>query len=594
MHSKLVIASIFDVLLALLAPLEAEAIECVGDRTYDTAVADGCTSIAGFLDIRDNAALTNLDGLAALTSVGGSLDIYNNAALTNVDGLAALTYVGGSLSINDNAALTNIDRLTALTSVGGGLLISYNAALTNLDGLSALTYVDGTLDIYGNAALTNVNGLSALTDVGGDLNIYDNVSLCQQSVDDLLPQITVGGSIQDVSNNNGSCGSDCVGDRTYETAVAHGCTSIAGSLDIRDNAALTNLDGLAALTSVGGSLDIYNNAALTNVDGLAALTYVGGSLSINDNAALTNIDRLTALTSVGGGLLISYNAALTNLDGLSALTYVDGTLDIYGNAALTNVNGLSALTDVGGDLNIYDNVSLCQQSVDDLLPQITVGGSIQDVSNNNGSCGSGGIVANLETPVLGIDGIAADATGISNVQGWAYTTTPGAEIKRHVEVFIDGEFAMLVPCCGDRGDVEAAGGPLLAGFSGVYNWGLLESGSHELKVIITSTIGEQMVIVRELNTARFGNHKYVRKMEFTNGSGGEYTGGTLSCATVPLSAPENMSSQATVRCFNWLAEARNSSTLCEGNNPDNALYLAFDRSSQSFKTVPMPENSCFR
>lgn len=206
----------------------------------------------------------------------------------------------------------------------------------------------------------------------------------------------------------------------------------------------------------------------------------------------------------------------------------------------------------------------------------------------------GGIVANLETPILGIDGIAADATGISNVQGWAYTTTPGAEIKRHVEVFIDGEFAMLVPCCGDRGDVEAAGGPLLAGFSGVYNWGLLESGSHELKVVITSTIGEQMVIVRELNTARFGNHPFVREMEFTNGSGGEYTGGTLSCETVPVSAPENMSSQATVRCFNWLAEARNSSTLCEGNNPDNALYLAFDRSSQSFKTVPVPENSCFR
>jgi secreted trypsin-like serine protease len=206
----------------------------------------------------------------------------------------------------------------------------------------------------------------------------------------------------------------------------------------------------------------------------------------------------------------------------------------------------------------------------------------------------GGIVANLETPILGIDGIAADATGISNVQGWAYTTTPGAEIERHVEVFIDGEFAMLVPCCGDRGDVEASGGPLLAGFSGVYNWGLLESGSHELKVVITSTIGEQLVIYRDLNTARFGNHPFVREMEFTNGSGGEYTGGTLSCETVPASAPENMSSQATVRCFNWLAEARNSSTVCEGNDPDNALYLAFDRSSQSFKTVPMPENSCFR
>ena len=92
MHSKLVIASIFAV---LLAPLEAEAIECVGDRTYDTAVADGCTSITGLLYIYNNDALTNIDGLAALTSVGGYLYLFDNDALTNIDGLAALFSVGG-------------------------------------------------------------------------------------------------------------------------------------------------------------------------------------------------------------------------------------------------------------------------------------------------------------------------------------------------------------------------------------------------------------------------------------------------------------------------------------------------------------------
>ncbi|MDG1400030.1 MAG: hypothetical protein P8R45_04730 [Candidatus Binatia bacterium] len=340
---------------------------------------------------------------------------------------------------------------------------------------------------------------------------------------------------------------ECVGDWSYWTAVSGGCTSITGLLSIDTSTALTNLDGLSALTSVGGSLSIDNNNALTNLDGLSALTSVGDTLSIRDNNALANVD------------------------GLSALLYVN--YDIW----------------------IRDNTNLCQQSVDNLVSQLEYY-RYRIVTGNDGSCvlGAGGIVANLETPILGIDGVAADATGISNVQGWAYTTTPGAEIERHVEVFIDGEFAMLVPCCGDRGDVEAAGGPLLAGFSGVYNWGLLESGAHELKVVIASTIGEELVIYRDLNTARFGDHPFVREMEFTNGSGGEYTGGTLSCETVPISAPENMSSQATVRCFNWLAEAPSSSTLCEGNNPDNALYLAFDRSSQSFKTVPVPENSCFR
>ena len=69
MRSRLALASIFAAMLALLAPLEAEAVECVGDRTYEEAVADGCTSITGYLSI--NNSPTNIDGLAGLTSVGG-------------------------------------------------------------------------------------------------------------------------------------------------------------------------------------------------------------------------------------------------------------------------------------------------------------------------------------------------------------------------------------------------------------------------------------------------------------------------------------------------------------------------------------------
>ena len=124
MRTKLVLASIFAAVLALLAPLEAEAVECVGDRTYETAVADGCTSITG-----------------------GNLSIANNDALTNID------------------------------------------------------------------------GLSALTSVGGDLNIYDNINLCQQSVDDLLSRITVSGSVENVSGNNGLCGLVC-GDGNVEAGEA--------------------------------------------------------------------------------------------------------------------------------------------------------------------------------------------------------------------------------------------------------------------------------------------------------------------------------------------------------------------------------------
>jgi len=94
MHSRLVFAPIFAAMLALLAPLETEAVECLGDRTYETAVADGCTSISGELRVQ-NTSHSNVDSLSALTAVGGDLIMRDNDALTNIDGLSALTSVGG-------------------------------------------------------------------------------------------------------------------------------------------------------------------------------------------------------------------------------------------------------------------------------------------------------------------------------------------------------------------------------------------------------------------------------------------------------------------------------------------------------------------
>jgi hypothetical protein len=51
------------------------------------------------LFIRENAALTNLDGLSSLTSVGGDLYIYGNDALCQdfVDALIAACTIGGTI-----------------------------------------------------------------------------------------------------------------------------------------------------------------------------------------------------------------------------------------------------------------------------------------------------------------------------------------------------------------------------------------------------------------------------------------------------------------------------------------------------------------
>jgi len=92
------------------------------------------------LNIANNTALTNLDGLAKLTSVGGYLYIYRNAALTNIDGLAKLTSVGGYLNIANNTALTNCQGIAPVLgwpngppadSVVGDITISSNATGCN-------------------------------------------------------------------------------------------------------------------------------------------------------------------------------------------------------------------------------------------------------------------------------------------------------------------------------------------------------------------------------------------------------------------------------------------------------------------------------
>jgi len=77
------------------------------------------------------------------------------------------------------------------------------------------------------------------------------------------------------------------------------------------------------------------------------------------------------------------------------------------------------------------------------------------------------IIGSLEAP-------SGFASGISNVQGWVFTNTPGAELIQPFAVLINGVEEFKVPCCGDRGDVQDAypDAPLLTGFSGVRNWGL--------------------------------------------------------------------------------------------------------------------------
>jgi hypothetical protein len=215
--------------------------------------------------------------------------------------------------------------------------------VVDLTPLSALTTVRDQFQIRQTNNLIDLDGLSALTSVGGDqtdaagsIDIFDNAVL---------------------TNFNG----------------LSGLASVGGTLSISGNAALTNLDGFSALTSVGG-LSIWDNDSLTNLSGISALVTgnVPWSLALSGNDSLTHLDDLSGLTGVGGNLSVTHNDTLANLDGLSALTNVARAFDLRTNPELVDVDGLSALAHVGGFFQIIANSALTE--IDGLSSLASTGG----------------------------------------------------------------------------------------------------------------------------------------------------------------------------------------------------------------------------
>ncbi len=102
------------------------------------------------------------------------------------------------------------------------------------------------------------------------------------------------------------------------------------------------------------------------------------------------------------------------------------------------------------------------------------------------------IIGALETP-------SGFASQVGNVQGWAYTTTPGASLIQPFDVLIDGVKKMEVPCCSERGDVKGDDPdiPLRTGFSGVTNWAREAGGDPiTVEVRVRDTMGGEILLTQ--------------------------------------------------------------------------------------------------
>lgn len=104
---------------------------------------------------------------------------------------------------------------------------------------------------------------------------------------------------------------------------------ITGSLVLRDNAALENIDGLSGIEQVNRSLVIENHVLLADIDGLSTLQSLGtesesNSLVIGGNDALVSIAPLELVALKGMGVMVSGNPLLVtvSLQGLVNSGYI--------------------------------------------------------------------------------------------------------------------------------------------------------------------------------------------------------------------------------------------------------------------------------
>lgn len=356
----------------------------------DLSLSDDCVDV----DITNAPKLSNVEALSAIRSVRGhlrleGLGIENLGDISDirieqlrVANNAQLNYLGlagadvGFAILESNPALHSPAGLA--TARFSSLRIEDNDAMTSLVGLPPLH--DTVLELYGNDALTNLDGVKGN---GTALNVVANASL--QSLDGLELEDAVGlyigdsPALTDVSALTGVAIGDVSikGNLKLETLAAF---TVARSLEIRDNAALTSVSGVE-LGASAGSVSLAGNAKLGTLDGfeltaadelvlednptLAGVSALDGA-SVG-NLRIINSPKLTALPAISvgpGQLAIRENAELIDIGALQSASGVDWAV-VTGNPKLSSLTGLPRAhsLDVEDDASLVDLSGLEPQSV---------------------------------------------------------------------------------------------------------------------------------------------------------------------------------------------------------------------------------------
>ncbi len=272
----------------------------------------------------------------------GNYTVINQAQL---NALSACTTITGDLLINDDGTdpITDLSPLAGLTSIGRDFYL-LNTMVTDLSPLSTLTNISRDIRINNNDGLVNFDGLENLNmSSARDLQVQDNALLENIDALALTP-----------------------------------LTSFSRNVSIRNNLALTSLDGLANLTFIGNNFTVFNNDLLPGIS-MPLIGYVGGSFTLQNNLILVNLD-FPSLALVGNNLIIANNDALVNLDGFSVLIIIGNSLTIQQNDMLADISALAFLAAISGNLTINNNDALLSLSG---LQNISIISGDLSITNND-------------------------------------------------------------------------------------------------------------------------------------------------------------------------------------------------------------------
>ena len=152
----------------------------------------------------------------------------------------------------------------------------------------------------------------------------------------------------------------------------------------------------------------------------------------------------------------------------------------------------------------------------------------------DGGDSAGPIELSWELPPPSLQGFAS---GVSNVQGWAYSKVGTITSVRVLGQ--DGTSLLTVPCCSERGDVKDTfpEAPLLSGFAAAINWANLTSAQTALTLVVRDSAGNERRELRVVKRVRLaGDVTFARGLVFTDATSctlGEESGRAIvTCSNI--------------------------------------------------------------